>query len=286
MNTAKKLTGKKIKVGIKNGMTVQDFCEKYDCNPEELWVKIGKFFTIKDAAKQVWNEIEANDKKKRKPKTSAQKATIVANTADKTPDNTETTAEKPIHSIARKPTLEELKESEAVYSNTVIELEKDYKKLHGKREKGRDTYQQLREEIHELKKMYQAKWSEAQKIIRKDREIVDQMNAIYAKHKSKQAALEEIRGKIKEMSKIVLCVYGNREIAPFDETSEVNLDDTGHDELFNQLREQEEAEDFRPKDLRVVARAIKIVTNLTVPVEIIFENEEIQEAYEVFTKSA
>ena len=113
-----------------------------------------------------------------------------------------------------------------------------------------------------------------------------QMNKIRDTHNAKQKTLEEIRSQIKEMSKIVLCVYNSREIAPFDEAVEINLDDTGHDELFNQLREREEAEDFRPKDLRVVARVTKIVANLSVPVEIIFEDEEIKRAYEVFAKSA
>lgn len=70
---------------------------------------------------------------------------------------------------------------------------------------------------------------------------------------------------------------------PLDEAAEANLDDTGHDELFAQLRERNEAEDFRPKDLRLVARVIQIVTNLDAVVEILFDDEEIKKAYEVFT---
>ena len=77
-----------------------------------------------------------------------------------------------------------------------------------------------------------------------------------------------------------------REIALFDETIEASLDDAGHTALFSQLRDQEEAEDFRPRDLRVVARIIRIVANLDAPVEIIFEDEEVKRAYDVFAGSA
>lgn len=185
--------------------------------------------------------------------------------------------------IPSAPTLDELKASEVDYSNATIELEKAYKDLRAEREKGRETYQRLRSEIYELKKQHDAKYHEAEKIVQRDNELVDQMNEIYAAHNFKQAALEKIRSQIKEMSKIVLCVYSNREIAPLDEAAEVNLNDTGHDELFAQLRERNEAEDFRPKDLRLVARVIQIVTNLDAVVEILFDDEEIKKAYEVFT---
>lgn len=276
----KKLTGKKVKVGIKNGMTIQDFCEKYECIPAELWGRIGQLFTVKDTARQIWNEIEANEKKKRKSKAAAKETVVVTDTTDKAADN-ETVDEAP-----HAPTIDELKASEADYSDVVMKLEKTWKDLHQERDKGRENFQRLREEMRELKKEHDAKWREAKKIIQRDNELVDQMNKIRDTHNAKQKTLEEIRSQIKEMSKIVLCVYNSREIAPFDEAVEINLDDTGHDELFNQLREQEEAEDFRPKDLRVVARVTKIVANLSVPVEIIFEDEEIKRAYEVFAKSA
>lgn len=54
---------KEVKSGIKNGTTIQDFCQKWSCTPDELWERIGRLFTVKDTAKRIWHQIEANEKK-------------------------------------------------------------------------------------------------------------------------------------------------------------------------------------------------------------------------------
>ena len=272
----KKLKGKAVKAGIKNGMTIQDFCQKWSCTPDELWERIGRLFTVKDTAKRIWHQIEANEKKRCRSKTVS-KETITTEVAEKV------TKEETDDVSPHAPTLDELKILEQEYSNATISLEIAYRDLYAKREEGRETYKRLRSEVKKLKEQHDSKCREAEKIIQRDNELVDQMNEINAAHGFKQAALEKIREQIKEMSKIVLCVYSSHEIAPLDETAEVNLDDTGHDELFAQLRERNEAEDFRPKDLRLVARVIRIATNLDAAVEILFDDEEIKKAYEVFT---
>lgn len=280
MSTLRNLTGKRVHIGIKNGMSVQDFCQKYECNPEELQERLGRLFTVKDNARQVWNEILANEKK---PKAKV----VVEEAVDTVPDVAdEVTEDEEVDTTPHVPTMDELKASEGLYSDAVIELEKAYKACFQEREKGRDEYRRLRDDISELKRAYESKGHEVEKIIQRDHELVDRMNEIYTVYRGKRAALEAIRSQIEELSKIVICVYSSREIAPFDETVEINLDDTGHDELFSHLREQEEAEDFRPKDVRTVARLIRIVANLGSPVEIIFEDEEVKKAYEVFAKSA
>ena len=127
----------------------------------------------------------------------------------------------------------------------------------------------------------------AEKVIGKDRKIVEKMNEVSKVYHVKREALDKLRHDIDEVSKIVICVYANRKIALFDEgVSEIVLDDTGYEEVFGRLREQEEADEITPKDLRAVARLIKIVANLKVPVEIIFEDDFLSAAYEVFKEIA
>lgn len=280
MSTLRVLTGKKVKVGIKNGMTVQDFCAKFECDPDEFMTRLGRLFTVKDTAKQVWGDIVANEKK---PK--AKVADVVEEVVE-TPKVADEVAEDESGDVTSPAlTLDELKAKEAEYSDVLIEREKYYKTLYQERDEGKKKYQSLHDEIKSLKKQCEVKCHEADKVIKRDKELVDEMNAIWAKYCDERAALEAIRDQIKEMSKIVLCVYSSREIAPFDEEVEITLDDAGHEELFNQLREQEEAEDFRPKDVRTVARLMRIVANLGSPVEIIFEDEDVKTAYGVFAKS-
>ena len=275
------LNGKKVKIGIKNGMTVQDFCTKYECTPDELRERINQLFTVKDTSRQVWNEILANEKK---PK--AAKAPVEENVSDAPEVTEEVTKEEVADDILDTLTDEELDVLQAEYSGSLIALEKRYKALWQERDEGRKEYKMVNEDIELLKKEFEAKVHKANKIISRDKELESEMKDVYLEYHEIQAALEAIRARIEELSKIVLCVYGNREIAPFDETVEITLDDAGHDELFGHLREQEEAEDFRPKDVRVVARLIRIVANLGTPVEIIFEDEEVKMAYEVFTKKS
>lgn len=280
MNELRKLTGKKVHNGIKHGTTIADFCEIYSCTEDELKDRIGQIFTQKTVADKIWKEIVANAKKP-KPK-----ATISEEVVD-TPKVADAVAEvESSDTDPHVPTLDELKASEAELSATVIGLEVDWKALYQQRNDGKKKCQTLFDEIKALKAQCVAKGEEADALAKKDEDLANQMNAIWVRHRAERAALEAIRSQIEEMSKIVLCVYNDHEIAPFDEDVEITLDDTGHDELFVELREREEAEDFRLKDIRVVARLIKIVANLNSPVEILFEDEEIKTAYEVFTKSA
>lgn len=274
--TLKSLNGRKVRIGIKNGLSVRDFCQKYECGEEELRERIRQLFTVEETAGKVWNEIRNNEKKSRR---KVETTIDTPNVVDETPKGEEVKSDTHI------PSLEELKEQELIYSNDVIELEKTYKGCYQEREEGRKRYRKLRDEIQELKTAYNQRCQEVKKIIQNDNDTVKKMNEICDLYRSKRAALEAIRSNIEEMSKIVICVYSDHEIAPFDEEmAETWLDDTGHGELFDRLREREEAEDFRPRDLRVIARIMKIVENLDAPVEIIFEEEELREAYEVFSK--
>ena len=269
------LTGKKVRVGIKNGMTVDDFCKRYSCEPAELNVRIGKLFTVNDDAKKIWGEILANEKKPKAKVTAVEEVVGTSKVADNATEGEATDDTPP-----RAPTLDELKSSESELSDKLIEMEKAYKACYQDRDEGRKKYRSLLDDIKSIKKQFDAKVHDAEVIIRRDDEIVGKMNGIWTEYRDKRAALEAIRAQIEEMSKIVLCVYKDYEIAPFDESLEIKLDDRGHDDLFKELREQEAAEDFRLKDIKVVARLIRIVANLGSPVEIIFDDEEVRKAYE------
>ena len=188
-------------------MTIQDFCQKWSCTPDELWERIGRLFTVKDTAKRIWHQIEANEKKRCKSKTMP-KETITTEVTEKV------TKEETDDISPHAPTLDGLKILEQEYSNATISLEIAYKDLYAKREEGREAYKRLRNEVKKLKEQHDSKCREAEKIIQRDNKLVDQMNEINAAHGFKQAALEKIREQIKEMRKIVLCVYNSREIAP------------------------------------------------------------------------
>ena len=269
------LTGKKVRCGIKNGMTMDDFCKRYECTPEEMGIRIGHLFTVKGAAKQVLSEIAANSKKPRSKTKPEEETAPVAEVATEEPE------EEPKEEDLKVLSLEALKALEASKSRAVISMEAKYVDLHRERVEGRKAFAEVLDKIKEIKQQFDAANRRAREIIRNDNALVEQMNEITVTYSAERKALEMIRAKIEEMSKIVICVYSSREIGPLDET-EIELDDSGHEDHFELLREQEEAEDFRPRDLRVVARVIAIVDKLDVPFEIVFEDDEVRRAYEIF----
>ena len=269
------LTGKKVRVMIKRGETLKDLMAKYECTEDELRSRIDHLFTIKGAAHDVWNQLVANGKKvksfkppvlNQEPEQNQTEEAIVS-----VPDNTEVLG------------IQQLRESEEEKSKTVLSLEKEYSAIERERYELRKRFQALRKEIADLKRTYLKRCQSAEKIIQKDNDLNKRMGEVAAACQEEKAALEAIREKIEEVSKIVLSVYENGEIALFEGILTDNkLDDRGYEDLYNSLREREEAEDFRPRDLRVIARLIKIVSRISVPFDIIFENEEVESGYKVF----
>lgn len=282
MKDLKKLKGFNIKTGVKRGWTKEKFCEEYGCTEEELFARLSQIYTVKNSRMEVWNDLLANEKKARKKEEPKEETVIQPEVAEETV-NSEEPASESEDCVAVNQSLEELRKSEERQSDKVVELEKQYQAFSSKRYELRKTFQSRQEEMLELKKAYEAKVHEAEEIVQKDNDIVVRMNEIADEYRLERAMLESIRFAIAERSKITIGVHADGEIAPFDEEI-VELDESGHEELYAVLREREEAEDFRPKDLRVVARVMKIVARLNVPVEIIFDNEEVELAFEIFRK--
>ena len=269
----KDLTGKKVRTSIKNGWTMEDFCERYDCSQEELFSRIERIYTVRDSAQMIWNEIQSNRKKPRVKAKPAQKKSI----------QTEKVAEDAGTKAALE-TIDELKLKEETLSKELVELEMHHKYLSSERLNLKKAFQQVIDEINGIKSSYASKCHEAETIVQKDTEIVNQMNEIADVYRGKRSALETLRKRIEEESKIAICVYAGGEIAVLDEEIAIQLSDEGHERIFAKLREREEAEDFRPKDLRIVAKVIQTVSNLSVPVEIIFDDDEVKRGYEIFTQ--
>ena len=281
------LTGKKVRISIKRGWTTDDFCGKFGCSTDELFARIGQLYTVRETALQVWSEIAANEKKARKA-TKVAEAEIVEEVAqqviaEETTDSVEEAEPETAEPVTENPALAELREIEEKQSATVVNLEKEHTALASERYNLRKSFQRVREELMEIRAAFEAKGHEAEEIVQKDNELVNRMNEIAVVYREERASLETIRDRIKEAFKIAIGVYSNGEITLLEE-SEIVLDETGHEELFETLREREEAEDFRPRDLRVVARLMTIVSRLTVPFDITFDNDEVQLGYELFGK--
>lgn len=272
----KSITQKAINFDIDHGCTVMDFCKKYGYSGEDEFLEaLRKIFPIERAFKMILRKIRANDKLPRKDKPGDPEEL-----APKAQQKKEPAPQK--EAEASSPTLDELKNSETQMSAEVIELEKRCVDLNEKRLSSRKRFAEIIEDIKHLKETCEAKVLEAEEIVAKDQEVSKNLVALERTLQTRREELEDTRRRIEYLSKIEICVYNDRRIAPFDETNKIDLDDSGHEERYERLSKYPEAEDYRPRDLRVVARILSIVNNLGRPVELIFEDEEVKQAYGVF----
>ncbi len=273
----KNMTQKSVNFDINHGYTVMDFCEKYGySSKDELVEALRKVFPIERASDRVLRKIQANDKLPRRDESGRDES----GDAPKAQQKKEPAPKKEAETSS--PTLDELKNSETQMSAEVIELEKRCVDLNEERLSSRKRFAEIIEDIKHLKETCEAKVREAEEIVAKDQKVSKKLTELGRALQTRREELEDTRRRIECLSKIEICVYSDRRIAPFDEASKIDLDDSGHEERYERLSKCPEAEDYRPRDLRVVARILSIVDNLGRPVELIFEDEEVKQAYGVF----
>jgi len=280
----KKMTQKSVNCDIDHGYTLLDFFEKYGYSDEKKFVEaLRKVFPIERASNMILRKIQANDKLPRRDKPGKDESgrDESGNPKELAP-KAQQKEPAPQKEAETSPTLDELKNSEIQMSAEVIELEKRCVDLNEERLSNRKQFAEIIEDIKHLKETCEAKVREAQAIVAKDQEVSENLAELGCALQTRRGELEDIRRRIEYLSKIEICVYSDRRIAPFDEASKIDLDDSGHEERYERLSKCPEAEDYRPRDLRVVARILSIVDNLGRPVELIFEDEEVKQAYGVF----
>ena len=277
MENMKIMTQKSVNFDIEHGYTLLDFFEKYGySSKDELVEALRKVFPIERASNMILRKIQANDKLPRRDKSGRDKS----GDAPKAQQKKEPAPQK--EAEASSPTLDELKNSETQMSAEVIELEKHCVDLNEERLNNRKQFAEIIKDIKHLRETCESKVREAQAIVAKDQEVSEDLVKLGRALQTRREELEDTRRRIEYLSKIEICVYSDRRIAPFDEASKIDLDDSGHEKRYERLSKRPEAEDYRPRDLRVVARILSIVDNLGRPVELIFEDEEVKQAYGVF----
>ena len=290
-----RLDAKGVLLGIKNGMTVDDFCTKYQCSSEELITRIHQIYNRSEKiAKKHIAAIIANEKNARKTPNATEDAEADgAGLAEETPVEMPEVnwAEEPAEAsetqgVAGSETALEQAEKEAeALSQEIMDIEvkwrRDYTPKH------LDFISELREinsEMKELITRYKKLCSRYESVVNRDNEVIQQMNELMADRREKVAQLAEIRQRIVELKAVSLCVYASGEIATLEER-DIVLDDSGYLELYNELLEREECQELRLKDIKALARLLCIVKNLgdiTVSA-CMFDNDELDKAYKVLS---
>lgn len=262
-----KVMRKEIRLGIKRGWTIEDFCKKYGCTEVEFTEKIGKIYGLD--SESTLSEIKKNEKKKRKVKVKeVVQPEQISDSTEKRSQPDETVDE-----------LQELQEAEVAQSREVMRLESEHKKYAQQHRECLKELIQIDVELGDIKNAFERKSLEYREIVRRNNGFVAKMNEISELRHEKVVALDEIRAKIAEFETVVLLCDEEGQFELFECARQFEFDDSGYETLYADMITQEEYQDLRVKDIRSLAKATRIMINSNSKLEILFDNPELEPVF-------
>lgn len=265
---------KNVAVGIKNGMTLTSFCEKYQCSSEEFEERMKQIYGHnKRQLKNCFVQIAANEKKARKEVGAVE----VNETADSTEVNeaTSDTDEKLEPAMSRRVEMVYLTELEEQQSQRVMALESEHKELATEHRSLKSSLRTLGENIDRLMSEFQAYHQEFEEILSRNSIVEARMNEITSEWNTERAALADTRARIEELSVVTLSVYASGEIAPMD-GFEIELDDSGWESTRELLLMEDDCQELRLKDIATLARLLMIAEHAEYKIEAMCDNAELE----------
>lgn len=228
MNNVKlnRINGKKMEVEIKNGATMENFLEKYNCTRDEFLEYLHKNFS-ENARNSMLRSIAKNSKKIKKQSRNEQQLIMDEE------KSCEVTMEMHIEELA------------------AVTTDNKHQKNLSKR---RSLFEQLRiqkEKMLELKKIIEKRQLEVENISKEINEVTNKISVEKDELFNNKQILEETRDYIKNLEKISIFVYKNGEIEiENSETPEI----TDWQNEFETLINDEAVENLSVKQIRQLAK--------------------------------
>ena len=173
--------------------------------------------------------------------------------------------------------LEELKKLEEAMSTAVTNSENLHKLYAAKHRKVREEFTRISEEVGEYRRALAACRVKFEELFKEEAEISQEIQTIHGRIVSERNYLDKIRAKIKELDRIEVYAYNNGEI-----TIEKNgfiPDESGCEEIFNELVHNDSCGDLRARDIKLLARVMAITKNTDKDLVITFEGTDIEDVY-------
>ena len=274
----KTLTSKLVKVGIKNGYTVEDFCNKYGITGEEEFLsQLKKAFPA--GAEQALREIRKNEThRKKKPIIVVNHAVLMSRK-----EEVSKVKEQKVKEEQEVDPLAALKSTESELSAQVIELESRHKQLASERKKCLSELREIQEKVNEFRAEIDRQQSVYKEVAVEANRIIRQMNGVSRDRADKQAELASVREQIAklETTTIAVCNDGKFEVVEGAAIS-LDIDEDKLSELSHQLIDNSICEELKAKQIKALARLMTIITdNSSRKVEFIFDSDhaDLEKAY-------
>ena len=271
-----KLDAKAVRVGVKNGMGVTDFCNKYSYTADVLFDRIRSFYRRNmHQASAIIDQLQDNEARQRARAEAEASATseaevevasepeIVIATIDTKPENNWHTE------------LAEAERLEKAQSRELMAIEAAYRSTVREHCDCLDEFRQIQTALEEIRNTFLDKCAEYEQVATRNNELVRKMQEEWEQKNQKAAELATTRERIVALTKVEIYIYRNGNI----EAENVTLDDSGHDAEFQRLMVLDTVAELRARDIKTLARFICIKRNLKQEVVPVFEDEEVAAAY-------
>lgn len=286
MSDLRRLRGKQLWLYIKQGFTIEDLLEKYQCTKEELEKYMEKNFE-KKARDSVRRELEKNGKKSgNNTAVIVTQEEISKSTLKEIQKKARQMQEKNIMVMENKKdsdemSLEKLKDRENALVTEICKQEGERKRTLAIRKTLLEKLVTEKEKILELKKIILQRQKEVDEIFTKMVEIDKKITAESEELSANKKILSEVREYIKVLEKVTIFVYENGEIK--EEEAEVAEELPGLDEVFDSLIHNELVENLSVKQIRQLAKLLVLTEQRQKQgqnYDLVFESEIVQKIFE------
>lgn len=286
MSDLRRLRGKQLWLYIKQGFTIEDLLEKYQCTKEELEKYMEKNFE-KKARDSVRRELEKNGKKSgNNTAVIVTQEEISKSTLKEIQKKARQMQEKNIMVMENKKdsdemSLEKLKDRENALVTEICKQEGERKRTLAIRKTLLEKLVTEKEKILELKKIILQRQKEVDEIFTKMVEIDKKITVESEELSANKKILSEVREYIKVLEKVTIFVYENGEIK--EEEAEVAEELPGLDEVFDSLIHNELVENLSVKQIRQLAKLLVLTEQRQKQgqnYDLVFESEIVQKIFE------
>lgn len=278
---------KNLVTRVKEGWTIADFMEYYGCTRDELKARAYQVYS-KDPrrADKIWKGLEANEKIHRSNTKNVSNDDTDGGEPDAIQDATDSPEEQPESSstLDFENMVSTLKAEEDRLSQTIISLEAEWQKEKSTRMDCLKRLRKIETEIKGLRDAINDQYEKCKAIIDESNGCAERMNDKLKSRNELRQKLDGIRAKLETMSKLIVGVSLDGGITEFEDIG-WELDDSGHEEIFQTILESDACAELKLKEIRAMARLLAISKHAPVPMEIISDNPDVEYAFSLLVEA-
>lgn len=278
-----KLTAKDVRIGIKIGMTIEDFCTKYECTEKDFKERIKKLYTYDKSFSKVWNEILANKKKARKAASPEEEPVW-----DRPEERT--SASEDFHNISyevepsRKEQLQALESEISDTSDQLVQKELERKALISEHREKIATIKKVAKRVDKLLANIAAEYEVFTSLTKECDENTMKQSEVWAEIVVLKEKLEASRAEAARLSVVEVVLYKDGHFESSDETDFETIRESTF--LFEKLLHDESCSNFTVAEIRNLTKLIEFANRSEFEVIVTCDNDELEKVFNRFRADA